>query len=433
MTKEQGLILIDDSEETRDEMLGLNVERMRDFDIEEAGIYGIYFDGLFGYITAVYDGKCDVMPEINTDGLPLCLEFWAYETKSLLSCVEEVKKQHLLMCCETSLFLFFTVKSSISDGEALQEKSLRDIIYSAVYDYSGDLLREQVLFNTEPCGFVCNFIFNEKSVSPEFPPLFMGDRLKAKLLSELSDIKKEYPDEFSAVKGRINTSFRELPGYTPHQKSVTEELKTKLILLLMCILALFAFTGCGGEKKKEEEEETTEARRILSDEYPDICEVTNEDGSTRDIFGVMYAGCLMVQDDGEGHFIYTLRDDADPENAWSIESRLVGDIFTEVEKGSRVAVLFSGDIVDDPDNVVFISILPDRECRIKHARGTIINNIIDSFTMLTEEGREITFKKDNCLVDRDALSTESGDTILVYYADCGYPEMYPFRVYNESK
>ena len=54
---------------------------------------------------------------------------------------------------------------------------------------------------------------------------------------------------------------------------------------------------------------------------------------------------------------------------------------------------------------------------------------MSTFTVLTDGGEEITFLKDNCMVDENALSSDSGDHVIVYYADGGELGNFPARVF----
>lgn len=411
----QGRIYIDGSREAQEELLSLCMERMQEFCPAEAGEYGPYFQGLFSYLCALFEGKEAVLPERPEDPY---LSFWITEAGRLSA---NPCGRHFLTVCETSLLMLFMLR----EGEEIKE-----ILYSYVYDYAEEFLIEAVCTGNTGLSLVTDFVFGESGEAKGEMQLFFGERLKARCLEALSNVKNRYPSEFEAMKGKLRR-FPEGQEEGGHRMHVMKEFFGKAVLLFSCLLlSLSVFSGCGRHKKEEPEETETVARN-LSSEYPGLCEVKNGDGEVVDIFGIMHALILDVQPgEKSGLFVYTLRDRFDPENAWSIESKYVGDIFADMEKGNEVSVLFSGNIVDDPDSVNFIAMVDDEEYKIKKAEGTIINNMMNSFTMLSSTGVELVFRKDNCTVDRDALSTSSKDRITVYYADFGSPELYPFRVYR---
>ena len=57
---------------------------------------------------------------------------------------------------------------------------------------------------------------------------------------------------------------------------------------------------------------------------------------------------------------------------------------------------------------------------------------MSTFTLITGSGEDITFIKDNCRIEDGAMSTDSGDSVVVYYADGGELGNYPLRIYSLS-
>lgn len=428
MTEENEILRENGEEDAVAELLSLNIERMRSFTPGEAGIYGSFFEDLFSVLLAVSEGK--ELPAVREQEDPL-LSFWLREAKRLRAGEDIASGRRLLSVCETSLLLLTEVTGGAGTKE--ERESLKDVMYSYVTDYAGEWIRDYFRKEDSVCSLITDFLFHRTEEVAKDMALFWGERLRARITEELLHVKNEMPSEYSLLKDRLDLTPVPEGCFTSHQKNVMAEYMKRIPLLLLSLLmAVSLFTGCGG--KKEDLQETAEVRRNLAAEYPGLLSVNNDDGSYRDIFGVMHALVLDVQPgEKSGNYVYTLCDKEDPEEAWSIESQLVGDIVADVEKGAEVAVLFSGDIVEDPDNVSFIAILEEKKYSIRSAEGTVINNMMNSFTLRTKNGQELTFVKDNCIVDRDALGTTKGGSILVYYADAGTPILYPFRVYNESK
>ena len=426
--EEQGFIYIDESREALSELLSLTVERMRAYRKEETPKYGVYFENLFGFLTDLYDGKVPVLQETGSGTL---LSFWEHEAGLLEPGSAERFPGRFLSVTETSLLLLSSFDGCREDGKAVLESEIRDLLYSYVFDYSGEFLTDYVTGKCRMRSLITDFVFGRKDQAAEYMPLFWGERLRTRVLDTLTSLKKDFPEECSALSGLL-LPVSEDAQYTPHQIKVLGEYAGKLrALFLLALCVLFLVTSCG--RKEAAEPETEAASQSLSEMYPGLVEVKDRDGEMRDVFGVMHALCLDVQPgEKSGLYVYTLCDRQDQENAWSIESRFVGDIFADVSKGSEVAVLFSGNIVEDPDSVEFVAFLPEKKYSIRSASGKVVNNMMTSFTLRTKTGEELTFVKDNCKVDRDALSTESGGEVLVYYADPGSLSLYPFRVYNEN-
>ena len=426
--EEQGYIYIDESREALSELLSLTIERMRAYRKEETPEYGAYFENLFGFLTDLYDGKTPVLQETGSGTL---LSFWEHEAGCLEPGSAEKVPGRFLSVMETSLLLLSTFGGSREDGKEVSESEIRDLLYSYVFDYSVEFLTDYVTGKCRMRSLITDFVFGRSDLAAEYMPLFWGERLRTRVLDTLTSLKKDFPEEFSSLSGLL-LPVSEDAQYTPHQNKVLGEYARKIrTLFLLTLSALFLVTSCG--RKEAEEPETEAASQSLSEIYPGLVEVKDRDGEVRDVFGVMHALCLDVQPgEKSGLYVYTLCDRQDQENAWSIESRYVGDIFADVSKGSEVAVLFSGNIVEDPDSVEFVAFLPEKKYSIRSASGKVVNNMMTSFTLRTKTGEELTFVKDNCKVDRDALSTESGGEVLVYYADSGSLSLYPFRVYNEN-
>ena len=158
---------------------------------------------------------------------------------------------------------------------------------------------------------------------------------------------------------------------------------------------------------------------------------TSADGQeTEQHYGVMYANVADVRSDESGASVYSLQDLNDPENIWTLSDLDIGSILADMEKGSRAAFLFSGDMENNADSVSFIAAVPYGDYRIAQAEGVTLNNTMSTFTLRTDSGEELSFLKDNCKMEPDSLTKSEGDRILVYYAQGGQePVCYPLEIF----
>lgn len=210
---------------------------------------------------------------------------------------------------------------------------------------------------------------------------------------------------------------------------------------LLCSLCMTgALTGCGSraqaavsasEESKEETETVSEPDTYeVYEESIAVDEAAIADGISP-YYGVMYVSVLDVNGNlGDSDTVYSFKDKNDPENAWSVTGLEIGDIEADMTPGADVAVLFHGDVIRDADNIEFIAVLPDGSYTLKQAEGTTLSNTMSSFVIETSDGGSLSFLKDNCSIENDAMKSDSGDRIRVYYADGGALGNFPLSVFK---
>lgn len=400
-------IYIDDSSEVLEERISLIRERLSGFTGESVRTdLSDFFATAGSAVLSLADGKdgFSVSKPENDEILSFFADELMLKTPS--------DKKSICMAGETLLQLLFIYEES----EEPSEKEAKDIVYSYLYDYA-----EELIDGSRSRSFFTELLFTERDDSfiRNGIVLFVGDRMKARILEVLKAGSKERQLRKDIPRAEL----------TEHRKNSVSELFKKAALILTAVILTLSLASCGGKNDKSETtpEETEETR----EQYPETVAYVSDDEEVSGLFGVMHAHVLNVQDgEKDGLFVYTLRDKSDPENAWSLNSQDIGTVVAEVGRGKEVAVLFSGDMIEDTDNVEFIAILDDRNYKIKSVEGITVANMMSSFTLRAKDGREYTFLKDNCRVDRDALSTEGNGRVIVYYADCGDQELYPLRVYK---
>lgn len=165
--------------------------------------------------------------------------------------------------------------------------------------------------------------------------------------------------------------------------------------------------------------------------YEGTIKAPEADSDESPYYGIMHATVIDINGKiGDSATIYTFTDKLDPDNSWSFSGLEIGDIEAEPTVGMEVAILFTGNITGDTDSVRFAVILPEGDFTLKRIEGKTVNNVMSQFTVMSASGTEVTLIKDNCRMDDNALSSESGDTVIVYYADGGELGNYPVRVFT---
>ena len=206
-----------------------------------------------------------------------------------------------------------------------------------------------------------------------------------------------------------------------------------LILLALCVL----LAACGKKNETETDAETAEETTLPEGiTYPGAIRVTVPETGAVEIFGVMHGVILDVQSDENGNPVLTVRDDEDPENAWTVDTAFVKDVTLAPKKGDRAALFFYGDIETDPDSVEVIAVWPDGKYEIRVVDGVTAENTVDDFRVLEQgkgSGQGVRFVKNNCLADKDAMESPEGDSVRVVYVDGTAAEKYPLRIYRNTE
>lgn len=207
--------------------------------------------------------------------------------------------------------------------------------------------------------------------------------------------------------------------------------------MLCGLLLAVLLSGCRGAGSANAEETSPEAgmpeTEISSEQYEESIAVSNVNEAASPYYGIMYASVMDINgSQGDSSTVYSFRDKSDPENVWSVTELEIGAIEAEISEGADVALLFHGDVIRDSENIEFIAVLPDGSYTLKRTEGITLSNTMSTFTLITGSGEDITFIKDNCRIEDGAMSTDSGDSVVVYYADGGELGNYPLRIYSLS-
>lgn len=203
------------------------------------------------------------------------------------------------------------------------------------------------------------------------------------------------------------------------------------------LLAVLIFSCSGKDKQNadddvtdieaadEKDRNTDREQRLLAETVT----VTEEPEGSSDLYGIMYSRILDIDSESGPGSRYTLQDKSDPENAWSVTASDVAFIEAEMKLGAEIAVLYHGDIINDFDNVEIIAMIPDGDYDLKKTEGITVSNLMDSFTV-NKNGQTVTFEKDNCHIEPEAMDNDHGDRIIIYYAAGGANGNWPLRVFK---
>ena len=107
---------------------------------------------------------------------------------------------------------------------------------------------------------------------------------------------------------------------------------------------------------------------------------------------------------------------ADDGKEYKIALSDIHDVETEIEKNTQIAIACMKDPSGDPEKNTYICVFPEQEeWTISTDEGITTSNAMSTFMIQTSDGREIGFIKDNCPSDENALTSDSGDSVIVTY------------------
>ncbi len=107
---------------------------------------------------------------------------------------------------------------------------------------------------------------------------------------------------------------------------------------------------------------------------------------------------------------------ADDGKEYKIALSDIHDVETEIEKNTQIAIACMKDPSGDPEKNTYICVFPEQEeWTISTDEGITTSNAMSTFMIQTTDGREIGFIKDNCPSDENALTSDSGDSVIVTY------------------
>ena len=168
-------------------------------------------------------------------------------------------------------------------------------------------------------------------------------------------------------------------------------------------------TAQATEKETGTEPETTEESTQASGEAVDL---TNR-------YHMLQGTVVKTTDDGA---VFTLQ--ADDGKNYDIKLSQIRDVETEIAEDEQIAIAYiGGEIGRDGAGLADVELvvaLPEQEeWTIYRETGTTMFNAMSSFTVKTDDNRELALLKDNCPMEEGALTKDSGDRVMVAYVTSG--------------
>lgn len=186
-------------------------------------------------------------------------------------------------------------------------------------------------------------------------------------------------------------------------------------IALLTMMTISFGTACSKKTVNTEtsvQEETTEGRKeetTAQAETEASTEASSQEENGR--YHMLQGTIIKAAEDGS---VFTLK--ADDGKEYEIPLSQIGDVETEIEANKQIAVAWIGEEGAGLEDMDLVLALPEQEeWSILTETGTTTSNSMSTFSVETRDGREISFIKDNCLVEDGALSSDSGDKVEVVY------------------
>lgn len=188
-------------------------------------------------------------------------------------------------------------------------------------------------------------------------------------------------------------------------------------LAILLAAGTIMMSACG--KKPAVPADTTAPAQTESTAEPSTEETTAETPSETQVpedtesskFFMLQGTITKAEKDGSA---FTLL--ADDGNEYTIALSDIRDVETEIEKNIQIAIACMKDASGDPEKAAYIVAFPEQEeWTISTDEGITTSNAMSTFMIQTSDGREIGFIKDNCPSDENALTSDSGDSVIVTY------------------
>lgn len=142
-------------------------------------------------------------------------------------------------------------------------------------------------------------------------------------------------------------------------------------------------------------------------------ELSAEAEGQREVYHMLQGTIIKPAGDGA---VFTLR--ADNGKDYDISLSDIRNVEVELEEDAQIAIACIGAPLGDLRDVTLVLALPEQEeWSILTEKGTTTSNAMSSFAIKTEDGREMSFLKDNCPIEEGALAGDSGEKVTVVYVN----------------
>lgn len=140
-------------------------------------------------------------------------------------------------------------------------------------------------------------------------------------------------------------------------------------------------------------------------------EAASQTADLKNRYHMLQGTVVKAAEDGS---VFTLQ--ADDGKAYDIRQADIRDVEVDIKKDVQLAIAYIGRPLGQIEDVQMVLALPEQEeWTIYQETGTTVFNAMSSFTMKTDDNRELSLMKDNCPIEEGALTKDSGDRLAVAY------------------
>lgn len=207
-----------------------------------------------------------------------------------------------------------------------------------------------------------------------------------------------------------------------------------MIATAAVLAAVLLAAGCSKKPAAEtapSATETTEAQTTEAATEPETTEASTEaDGEAVDLanrYHMLQGTVVKTTEDGS---VFTLQ--ADDGQNYDLKLAQIRDVEVEIQEDVQIAIAYIGKEIGKggvkPEDTDLVVALPEQEeWTVYRETGTTMFNAMSSFTVKTDDNRELSLLKDNCPMEEGALTKDSGDRVMVAYVTSGGTN-YPVEV-----
>ncbi len=194
-----------------------------------------------------------------------------------------------------------------------------------------------------------------------------------------------------------------------------------IIAAAAVLMAAALAAGCARKPAAETPAETVETTAPETTKAPETTapETTKDSAETsgqvdlKDRYHMLQGTVVKTAEDGS---VFTLQ--ADDGKDYDIKQAEIRDVEVEIKKDVQIAIACIGK--PGTEDVQMVIALPEQEeWTVYQETGTTVFNAMSSFTLKTDDNRELSLLKDNCPMEEGALTKDSGDRIMVAYVTSG--------------
>ena len=192
--------------------------------------------------------------------------------------------------------------------------------------------------------------------------------------------------------------------------------------------AMVSLTACQGSKQagSTQNMETTAAAESVPMEVVEEA-LTEKKAEEAEGCGILRGTVIDGSDYSESITIRT--DNGSDYNVLTTSVPL--EEITTIKPGQKVAIAYCGTLQEEDLQGVqlIVTLNPQVQYEVKTVTGVTVTNMMSTFTVKDGDGKEISFMKDNCSIEDNSLSKDSGDHIKVVYVTSMDTEInYPLKI-----